>query len=378
MNASPATPTEAESREVAKSVGLRYVSDKSPGIRREKNQSGAFDYIGPDDKPVTDEKTLARIKAIAFPPAYTKTWFCPQANGHLQATGYDAKGRKQYRYHAKWRSARDETKYDRMLEFGDALPAIRARIDHDLSLPGLPREKVLASIVRLLEETRIRIGNEEYVRQNNHFGLTTFRNKHVKVDGAMLRFKFTGKSGKKHDIDLKDRRIARIVQKCQDLPGQDLFEYVADDGSFHNVTSGDVNDYLKEIAGENFTAKDFRTWAGTVLCALSLAAFEAYDTKAKAHQNVVEAIIAVSERLGNTPSVCRKCYVHPTVLDAYLDGSMAESLAADLPTQKADGENSDAAIPAGTTLTPQESAVLKFLRKRLANAPAEAKKAVVK
>ncbi len=377
MNASPSTPTEAESREAAKVAGLRYVSDRSPGIRREKNKRGDFDYSGPDDKPVTDEKTLARIKAIAFPPAYTKAWFCPQTNGHLQATGYDAKGRKQYRYHAKWRSARDETKYDRMLEFGDALPGIRARIDHDLSLSGLPREKVLASVVQLLQETRIRIGNEEYVRQNNHFGLTTFRNKHVKVDGATLRFKFTGKSGKKHDIDLKDRRVARVVQKCQDLPGQDLFEYVADDGSLHNVTSGDVNDYLKEIAGDDFTAKDFRTWAGTILCALSLAAFEAYDTKAEAQQNVVEAIKAVSERLGNTPSVCRKCYVHPAVLDAYLDGSMAQSLANDLPTQKS-GSDSDASIPAGTTLTPQESAVLKFLRKRLTNAPAEAKKAVVK
>jgi len=285
-------------------------------------------------------------------------WICPAANGHLQATGRDARGRKQYRYHARWRETRDEIKYGRMLAFADALPGIRARVEQDLAQPGLGREKVLATIMRLLETTFIRVGNEEYARENNHFGLTTLHNEHVDVEGTKLQFHFTGKSGKDHAISVRDPRVARIVRKVQELPGEELFQYVdAETGERRAVHSHDVNEYLHEITGEHFTAKDFRTWAGTLLCALALREMEKAPASAtETRKNVVAAVKAVSERLGNTPAVCRKCYVHPAILDTYQDGSLVERLARQL-------ERTDAADP--HALHPDESAVMNLVRESL-------------
>jgi DNA topoisomerase-1 len=310
--------------ESARDAGLRYVTDAKPGITRKKFRNN-FRYFDPDGKLIKDETVLARIKSLVIPPAWTDVWICPNANGHLQATGRDARKRKQSRYHPRWREVRDETKYERMKLFGAALPQIRERVEEDMSLPGLPREKVLATIVRLLETTFIRIGNEEYARENHSYGLTTMRNKHVDVEGSTVRFHFKGKSGKVHDIDLSDRRLARIVKRCLDVPGYELFQYVDDDGSHHSVDASDVNDYLREITGQQFTAKDFRTWAGTVLACAMLREFETFDSQTQAKKNVVEAIKAVSERLGNTPAVCRKCYVHPAVLDTYMGGELLKT-----------------------------------------------------
>jgi DNA topoisomerase-1 len=340
----------------AKAAGLRYVHDDRPGIRREPVKDG-FRYIDAKGEPVEDEATLKRIKSLAIPPAWTDVWICPQANGHLQATGRDARGRKQYRYHAKWRTVRDEVKYERMIRFGKALPQIRKEVDRALSLPGLPREKVLATIVYLLEATMMRIGNDEYARENKSYGLTTLRNRHVRIDGSEVEFRFRGKSGVYHDVKVHDRRLARIIQRTRDLPGQDLFEYLDDDGQPHTVNSADVNDYLHAITGEDYTAKDFRTWSGTVLAAMALQEFEKVDSDAQAKKNVVRAIETVSEKLGNTPSVCRKCYVHPAVLDAYMDGTMLEGLRA-LAEEQLVEELQD--------LQPEEAAVLAMLEKRLA------------
>ncbi|RXH55767.1 DNA topoisomerase IB [Granulicella sibirica] len=309
----------------ARDAGLRYVYDSRPGIGRKKAAKG-FRYVGTGGMPVRDKETLGRIKSLAIPPAWEDVWICSSANGHLQATGRDAKGRKQSRYHPRWREVRDEAKYERMMAFGKALPAIRARVDHDLKLPGLPRLKVLATIVRLLETTFIRVGNEEYARENKSYGLTTMRNKHVNVDGSTVTFAFSGKSGVKHSIDVNDRRLAKIVKRCLDVPGYELFQYVDHDGMRHSLDSGDVNEYLREISGEHFTAKDFRTWAGTVLACMMLREFEAFETERQAKTNVVRAIESVAEKLGNTPSVCRKCYVHPAVLECYLSGSMRETV----------------------------------------------------
>lgn len=311
----------ADAQASAKAAGLRYVSDEMPGIRREKRGS-SFAYIGPDGRPITDEDELRRIKSLAVPPAYTDVWICPVANGHLQATGRDARGRKQYRYHKRFREIRDETKYERMLAFADRLPAIRRRIETDLALPGLPREKVLAAVVQLLESTAIRIGNDEYAKENNSYGLTTMQNRHATVDGSSIRFSFRGKSGVRHAIDLRDRRLARIVRRCQDLPGQQLFEYVDDDGCAHAVGSSEVNEYIREISSEDFSAKDFRTWLGTVTCATLLCAGEAAETQTERKTRAGEVIKDVAKRLGNTPAVCRKCYVHPDVLDAYMEGRL--------------------------------------------------------
>jgi DNA topoisomerase-1 len=320
----PAAPP-AEPVAAARAAGLRYVRDDGPGIRRARRGKG-FSYYGPDGRLIRDADTLARIRALAVPPAWSDIWVCPLANGHLQATGRDAKGRKQYRYHPRWRAVRDETKYDRLIAFGEALPRLRARVEADLALPGLPRARVLATVVQLLESTLIRVGNEEYARANGSFGLTTLRNQHVKVEGEKVHFAFRGKSGVRHRIDVRDRRLARVVRSCRDLPGQLLFQYVDEEGTTHAIDSADVNDYLREAAGDEFTAKDFRTWAGTVLAARALQAFEAFDTQAQARHNVVAAMESVAKRLGNTASVCRKCYVHPAVVDAYLDGSLAEGL----------------------------------------------------
>jgi DNA topoisomerase-1 len=308
-------------RDAAESVGLLYVSDEEPGIRRKKSGKG-FTYLKPGGAKVEDEATLKRIRSLAIPPAYTDVWICAKANGHIQATGRDAKGRKQYRYHPAFREARESTKYERMLEFAQGLPALRAKIEEHMALRGLPREKVLATVVHLLETTLIRVGNADYAKQNKSYGLTTLRDPHVKVEGAELRFQFKGKSGKTWQLQVKDRRVARIVKACQDLPGQDLFQYLDESGQHQSITSADVNAYLKEISGRDITAKDFRTWAGTVLAAMALAEFETFDTDAKAKKNIRAAIEQVSSRLGNTPTICRKCYVHPEVFSCYLEGSL--------------------------------------------------------
>jgi DNA topoisomerase-1 len=348
--------------ESARAAGLRYILDDRPGIRRERRGKG-FRYLTPDGKVLRSAEELRRIRSLAIPPAWTRVWICPSPHGHLQATGYDDRGRKQYRYHPRWREVRDETKYDRMIVFGQALPRIRARVEQDMAQPGLPRTKVLATVVRLLETTLIRVGNEEYARTNGSFGLTTMRDRHVEVSGSTLCFSFRGKSGVRHSIDVTDRRLARIVQSCQDLPGQELFQYL-DDGTPHDIDSADVNAYLQEITGEEFTAKDFRTWAGTVLAACALREFEAFDSQTQAKRNVVEAIEAVSKRLGNTKAVCRKCYVHPAVIGAYLDGTLLDTL-----RQRVENELAES-LP---DLPPEEAAVLAFLQERLKR-EAEAKK----
>jgi DNA topoisomerase-1 len=340
----------------AKAAGLRYVLDDRPGIHREP-EAGAFRYLDAKGQAVEDETTLKRIKALAIPPAWTEVWICPQANGHLQATGRDARGRKQYRYHAKWREVRDEVKYERMIKFGKALPQIRKEVDRALRLPGLPREKVLATIVYLLEATMMRIGNDEYARENKSYGLTTLRNRHVKIDGSEVEFRFRGKSGVYHDVKVNDRRLARIIQRTRDLPGQDLFQYLDEDGETHTIGSSDVNDYLRAISGEDYTAKDFRTWSGTVLAAMALREFEKFDSETQAKKNVVRAIETVAQKLGNTPSVCRKCYVHPAVLDSYLDGTMVDGLLA----RAEEGLAEDL-----QDLEPEEAAVLAMLTQRLA------------
>ncbi|MBN9562951.1 MAG: DNA topoisomerase IB [Alphaproteobacteria bacterium] len=351
----PAHDSPADPAAAARAAKLRYVSDKQPGIQRRRAANG-FTYLNPDGSEVTDEDTLARIRKLAIPPAYEGVWICRVPNGHLQAVGRDARGRKQYRYHPRWRLIRDETKFGRMLVFGRILPEIRRRVAEDLAHPGLPREKVLAAIVRLLEMTLARVGNEEYVKANHSFGLTTLRNRHVRVDGNRLAFDFRGKHGIKHHIDLRDRRLARIVKRCRDIPGQDLFQYLGEDGEPHSVDSEDVNDYLREISGEEITAKDFRTWAATNLAALALTELEAFDTQAKAKKNVVHAVEAVAKLLGNTPAICRKCYIHPAIFDGYLDGSLLEGL-----KSRAD-ETLDQ--PA-SGLSAEETAVAAFLSKRL-------------
>ncbi|MDP9039987.1 MAG: DNA topoisomerase IB [Acidobacteriota bacterium] len=309
----------------AKAAGLRYVYDTRPGIRRRRYGKG-FRYIGVDGSVLQDPEVLSRIRSLAIPPAWTNVWICNNPNGHLQATGRDAKGRKQSRYHPRWREVRDEAKYERMILFGEALPRIRQRVEHDLALPGLPREKVLATIVRLLETTFIRVGNEEYARTNHSYGLTTMRNRHVTVSGATVRFCFEGKSGVKHNIDVNDRRLAKIVKRCYDMPGYELFQYLDAEGSPHSVDASDVNEYLRGITDQPFTAKDFRTWAGSVMASIVLQEFAAYTSETEAKRNIVQAIKRVAAQLGNTPAVCRKCYVHPVVLERYLTGGIPSAL----------------------------------------------------
>jgi DNA topoisomerase-1 len=342
--------------EAARSARLRYVTDAVPGIRRTR-AGKSFSYITPDGNRLRNPDELRRIRSLAIPPAWKDVWICPLANGHLQATGRDAKGRKQYRYHPRWREVRDETKYGRMISFGRALPRVRRKVRRDLSLPGLPREKVLAAIVRLLETTLVRVGNEEYVKSNGSFGLTTMRDRHVKVNGTDLRFEFEGKSGRRHAVDLTDRRLARVVKRCQDIPGYQLFQYIDDDGNRQSVDSADVNEYLRQMSGEEFTAKDFRTWAGTVLAAYALQELEVFDSDAQAKKNIVRAVESVAERLGNTAAICRKCYVHPEVFNAYLDGSLIETLRAQTESELASSLRG---------LRAEEAAVLAFLQRRLA------------
>jgi len=336
--------------EAAEQAGLRYVSDDRPGYTR-KPKGKHFEYFDTEGKPICDDERLLRIKRLAIPPAWTDVWICPSPNGHIQATGRDARRRKQYRYHDRWREVRDENKYDRIVSFARALPKIRKRVSRDLRRPGLSRNKVLATVVQLLERTFIRIGNDEYARQNKSFGLTTMQDRHVEVKGAKLRFRFRGKSGRYHQVDFTDRRIAKVVSKVQDLPGQELFQYIADDGDIRDVTSQDANDYLREITGENFTAKDFRTWAGTVLAAMALHAQEKFETQKQGKTNVRDAIAAVAKILGNTPAICRKCYVHPAIVEDYLRGNFLNGM-------------KSGAVGGHVDLRASEAAVLKFLERR--------------
>ena len=348
--------------ESAKEAGLRYVSDEKPGIRRGARGKN-FVYLNPQGDVIHDEEHLSRIRKLAIPPAWTDVWICPIPNGHLQATGRDDRGRKQYRYHSNWNTVRDETKFSRMMAFGRMLPHIRRRVTHDLSLPGLPRDKVLATVVRLLETTLIRVGNDEYARQNQSFGLTTMLDKHAKIRGSKVTFEFRGKRGIHHRINVSDPQLARLVKKCQELPGQEIFAYIDEDGNVQDITSQDVNGYLREIAGQDFTAKDFRTWAGTVLAAVALREFQEFTNAKEAKKNIVRAVEAVAGMLGNTPAICRRCYVHPTVLDSYLNGTTIATLAQE--THRALQEDLH-------HLKPEEAAVMMLLQDRLDAAPKRA------
>jgi DNA topoisomerase-1 len=331
----------------ADAAQLRYVSDARPGLQRIRH-GRSFRYVSADGEPVHDLPTLRRIRSLAIPPAWTEVWICPVAHGHIQAVGRDARGRKQYRYHARWRAVRDEAKFDRVIEFGRALPAIRERVEKDLALPGLSREKVLAGVVRLLEMSLIRVGNVEYARENRSYGLTTLRTRHVTVEGTRLRFEFRGKGGKRHTVDVSDRRLAAVVRRCQDLPGHELFQYLDEEGQRQSIDSADVNEYLRDIAGEDFTAKDFRTWGGTVLAALALAGPDPENGEAR--RRLSAAVSTVAGRLGNTPTICRKCYIHPDVIAAHVEGSLEAGLS---------GRD-------GNGLSADEAAVLNLLERRAA------------
>jgi DNA topoisomerase-1 len=317
-------PRISDGIETAKAAGLRYVTDDGPGISRQRAGKG-FVYRSPAGKAIRDPAEIRRIRSLAVPPAWRDVWICPLPNGHLQATGRDARGRKQHRYHPDWRAIRDQNKYDKLLAFARQLPAIRRQVRKDLALPGLPRAKVLATVIRLLETGMIRVGNEEYARQNNSFGLATLRNRHVDVSGQTIRFEFRGKSGVRHAFDLKDRALARIIKQCRDLPGQELFQYIDENGERCTIGSGDVNDYLRAVAGDDFSSKDFRTWAGTVLAARSLR--QVYASSGKVTKKAItQAIESVARQLGNTVAVCRKCYIHPAVIDAYKAGALNQAL----------------------------------------------------
>ncbi len=346
-------------RAEARYNGLRYVSDRKPGFTRRRSGK-SFVFFDTTGERIRDEAEIARIRKLAIPPAYRDVWICPHAKGHIQATGIDAKGRKQYRYHAGWHAVRDTTKFTHMLAFGETLPLIRATVAAHMASRGLSRDKVLATVVSLLEKTLIRVGNDEYARKNKSYGLTTLRDEHVEVAGSTIRFRFKGKSGKEWNLKLTDRRIARVVRACADLEGpdlakQELFKYIADDGQVRDVTSGDVNAYLQDITGEAFTAKDFRTWTGTVLAAMALQDYREFDTEAQARKNVLAAIERVAKKLGNTPSVCRKSYVHPEVINAYMDGELIRQIDAEI----------DSLRNEQSTLTVEEICVLNVLKKRL-------------
>jgi len=359
--AGPMNTDDLDGPGAAKAAGLRYVSDSRPGIARLAAGAG-FRYVDAEGRAVTAPDTLERIRRLAIPPAWTDVWICDLPHAHLQATGRDARGRKQYRYHPRWRVVRDEAKYERMAAFGRALPRIRQAAAADLARPGLSREKVLASIVTLLEATLMRVGNEEYARANHSFGLTTLRNRHVQVHGSAVAFRFRGKSGVVHARTISDRRLARLIRRIRELPGQELFQYLDEDGTVHAVNSTDVNDYLRAVTGEDFTAKDFRTWAGTVLAARALGACGPADSAAASKRVVAQAIAQVAEQLGNTAAVCRKCYVHPAVIDAYLDGALPAAWPASGPPGPVEDP---------CALQPEEGAVLALLERRLeAAAPA--------
>ena len=348
----------------AKAAGLRYVTDHRPGISRKRFRD-SFRYTAPDGTPVKDAETLARIKSLVIPPAWADVWICKEANGHLQATGRDARGRKQSRYHPKWRAIRDENKYERMTHFAEALPGIRARVHHDLGLHGMPRNKVLATIVSLMEVTHIRVGNTEYAKENHSYGLTTMQHEHVDVRGSEVTFSFQGKSRVHHTIHLHDRRLASIIRKCEEIPGHELFQYLDHEGTQHVIDSQAVNEYLREITGQHFTAKDFRTWHGTVMAAKMLHEFEPFQNVTQAKKNIVTAIKQVASELGNTPSVCRKCYVHPAVLDAYMGGMSKQEAKEELEEEIA--QHSDAAAETGDQhgLREEEKALISLLQQRM-------------
>lgn len=350
--------TVADPVESAEAIGLQYITDDIPGIQR-KRVKDEFRYLDPVGEQIQDEAEIRRIESLGIPPAWEQVWICPLPNGHLQATGRDAKGRKQYRYHPQWRQVRDQTKFTRMIAFSEALPTLRQRIEHDLALPGLPREKVLATVVRLMELTRIRVGNEEYAKTNKSFGLTTMRDRHVDVSGSTIHFKFRGKSGVKHDIEINDRRLARIVKRCQDIPGQELFQYIDDHGDRQSIDSGAVNAYLREITGQDFTAKDFRTWAGTVLAALELQEIGAAESATATKKALVQAVKAVAEYLGNRPATCRKYYVHPAILEAYQSGALIQVMA------EHSQELNSAIAESAACLRCEERAVVMILKQQL-------------
>ena len=350
--------------ESAKAAGLRYVSDDMPGIRRRKRGTG-FSYILPNGQTLQSAKDLERVRKLAIPPAWTDVWICSIANGHLQATGRDARGRKQYRYHEEWRNVRDETKFGRMILFGEALPKIRQKIEEDLSQRGLSRTRVLAAVVKLLETTLIRVGNREYMKQNNSYGLTTLRDGHVDIEGSKIRFEFRGKSGKDHSVEIQDRRLARVVKQCRDLPGQTLFQYMDDNGERQKVLSEDVNAYLKEISGEDFTAKDFRTWGGTVLMLAALLEAGMCDGEKEATKVVVQAVKQVAENLGNRPAICRKYYIHPIVIETFVQGELLDALQGAV--EEVDPEDS-------TGLRRLEAQVLSLLRGRAGERGMESKR----
>ncbi len=339
----------------AKLAGLRYVCDDTPGIERKRAGKG-FSYIGVDGKPIRDPEELNRFKALVIPPAWTKVWICPLPNGHLQATGRDEKGRKQYRYHPDWQRIRSQTKFNRTIAFGSTLPLIREKTEEHLNLRKLSREKVLATVARLLETTCIRVGNVEYAKENSSFGLTTMRNRHVEICGSKVRFQFRGKSGVQHELELNDRRIARIVKQCRDLPGYELFEYFDENGDRQTISSDDVNAYLKEITGEEFTAKDFRTWAGTVAAAQTLTELGEFTSQTQAKKNITEAIKQAAKQLGNRPATCRKYYVHPAIIDAYMDGSLLSTM-----KEQEEQETQDSPY----ALNAQERGVLAVLEQQL-------------
>jgi DNA topoisomerase-1 len=345
----------AEVAAIIAEEGLRYVSDAKPGYSR-KRTGTSFSYYDQVGERIINNDVIRRIKSIGIPPAYERVWICPTANGHIQATGYDARGRKQYRYHAKWRELRDQNKYEHIMQFAAALPGLRERVAADMKREGLPREKVLATVVSLLEKTLIRVGNAEYANTNKSYGLTTMRRKHVAIKGSTLRFEFTGKSGKHWSLAVEDRRIASVVRHSADFAGHELFKYLDEEGQPRPIDSGDVNAYIKEITQQDFTAKDFRTWFGTVLAALALSEFKKYDTQAEAKRNVVAAIEKVARQLGNTPAICRKCYVHPEILNAYMSGELVKMI---------EGKIADRFKRQYAKLNEDEIMVLAFLNKRL-------------
>ncbi len=347
--------TVADPVEAAEAVGLQYVVDDYPGITRQRHGDD-FRFFNSDGKQIRNEEEIRRIKALGIPPAWENVWICPLPNGHLQATGRDAKGRKQYRYHTQWRQIRDQTKFTRMIAFSEVLPKMRERIEHDLSLSGLPCEKVLATVVRLMELTRIRVGNEEYAKTNKSFGLTTMRDRHVDISGSTIHFKFRGKSGVEHDIEINDRRLARIVKRCQDIPGQELFQYIDENGDRQSIDSGAVNTYLREITGQDFTAKDFRTWSGTVLAAMHLYDIGDCESATATKKAITQAIKSVAEHLGNRPATCRKFYVHPTILESYQNGSLSEVMAKFL---------TDENLESNKGLHCEEQAVVMLLKQQL-------------
>ena len=342
----------SEHEEAADRAGLRYVSDQERGVSREPDGDG-FRYVGANGRAITSERTLQRIRSLAIPPAWTDVWICPHPTGHLQATGRDAKGRKQYRYHARYRAIRDETKFDNMATFARLLPKVRERVEADCRRPGLPREKILGTVVWLLEKTLIRVGNVEYARDNESFGLTTMKDRHAEVRGSEVRFTFRGKSGREHTVSFRDRRLARIVQRSQTLPGEELFQYLDANGERRDVGSHDVNEYLRSI-GRGSTAKDFRTWSGTMLAAEALREMGPVRLVKERQKNVIAAVDQVSERLGNTRAVCRRYYIHPAILNAYLKGRVLPPLTR--------GRRSDREEGSRPGLRRHERDVMRFIR----------------